>query len=89
MAGSARWAWGLPGTSHLPIVVDEVHCRYQSTINLVERAEAAKVIGLTATPFTDGMSEDWDGLVNITTVNKLLAEGFLPPLRIKAACRPT
>lgn len=77
-------------TNWLPdlIVVDEAHCRYQSTINVIERATNAKVIGLTATPFTDGMAEDWDGLVNITTVNKLLADGFLTPLKIKACVSP-
>ena len=77
-------------TNWLPdlIVVDEAHCRYQSTINVIERAESAKVIGLTATPFTEGMAEDWDGLVNITTVNKLLADGFLAPLKIKACVSP-
>jgi hypothetical protein len=51
-------------------------------------ADGGGLIGLTATPFTDGMAEDWDGLVNITTVNKLLADGFLTPLKIKACVSP-
>lgn len=77
-------------TAWLPdlIVVDEAHCRYRSTISAIERAHRAKVIGLTATPFTEGMAQDWDGLVNITTVNKLLADGFLSPLIIKACVSP-
>src|SRR5690606_15145754 len=33
-------------------------------------------------------AEHWDGLVNSTTVNKLLAEGYLSPLRIKACVSP-
>lgn len=70
------------------IVIDEAHCRYKSTAEIVARAERAKVIGLTATPFTAGMAEDWDGLVNTTTVNKLLAEGYLAPLKIKACVAP-
>lgn len=70
------------------IVVDEAHCQYKSTINLIERAGSAKVIGLTATPFTAGMAEHWDGLVNGATVNQLLAQKFLTPLRIKACVAP-
>jgi superfamily II DNA or RNA helicase len=66
------------------IIWDECHATYKSVVELINRAADAKVIGLTATPFTAGMDEHWDGLVNSTTVNKLLAEGFLSPLRIKA-----
>src|SRR5690606_17899305 len=33
-----------------------------------------KVIGLTATPFTPGMAEHWDGIGNGATVNFLLRE---------------
>lgn len=70
------------------IVWDECHAQYQSIIDLIERAGKAKVIGLTATPFAAGMAENWDGLVNSTTVNKLLKEGFLAPLKIKACVSP-
>jgi superfamily II DNA or RNA helicase len=70
------------------ILWDEAHCSYKSVLDLIGRAAEAKVIGLTATPFTAGMAEQWDGLVNVTTVNKLLAEGFLSPLRIKACVSP-
>src|SRR5690606_17176371 len=34
------------------------------------------------------MDEHWDGLVNVTTVNQLLAEGYLAPIRIKACVSP-
>lgn len=70
------------------IIWDECHAVYKAIIDLIAQAEAAKVIGLTATPFTAGMADHWDGLVNSTTVNKLLAEGFLAPLRIKACVTP-
>jgi DNA repair protein RadD len=66
------------------IVWDECHAVYKSILDLVDRAPNAKVVGLTATPFTAGMAEHWDSLVNSTTVNKLIAEGFLAPLRVKA-----
>lgn len=76
--------------SRLPdlIIVDEAHCGYQSTRDLIERASGAKVIGLTATPFTAGMANDWDGVVNSATTNKLLDMRMLTPLKIKACVSP-
>ncbi|MEW9808579.1 DEAD/DEAH box helicase [Mesorhizobium marinum] len=78
------------GDDELPdlIIVDEAHCEYKSTLKLVERCARAKVIGLTATPFTDGMAEHWDALVNGATTNQLLADGWLTPLKIKACVTP-
>lgn len=75
---------------HLPnlIVIDEAHCQYQAVVDLVERAGHAKAIGLTATPFTAGMADNWDGMVNGATVNQLLARKRLTPLKIKACVTP-
>lgn len=75
---------------HFPdlIVVDEAHCEYEAVLALIERAKRSKVIGLTATPFTAGMAHHWDGVVNGATVNQLLAQKFLTPLRIKACVTP-
>jgi DNA repair protein RadD len=70
------------------IVVDECHVSYKSTRALIEQATKSKVLGLTATPFTKGMADDWDGMVNSTTVNKLIADRFLSPLKIKACVAP-
>ncbi|WP_299941213.1 DEAD/DEAH box helicase [uncultured Nitratireductor sp.] len=70
------------------IIVDEAHCRYKSVRDLVEKLQNAKVIGLTATPFTPGMADDWDGLVNSATVNQLLKMKALAPLKIKACVTP-
>lgn len=70
------------------IIWDECHATYKAVLDLIARAEMAKVIGLTATPFTAGMDKHWDGLVNSTTVNKLLKEKYLAPLRIKACVAP-
>ncbi|WP_275790500.1 DEAD/DEAH box helicase [Pararhizobium gei] len=70
------------------IIVDEAHCRYQSVIDLIAEASHSRVIGLTATPFSAGMAEDWDGVVNGTTVNELLRRGYLTPLKIKACVTP-
>jgi len=70
------------------IIVDEAHTQYQKTLEVIQRASSAKVIGLTATPFTAGMAENWDGLVNSATTNQLLAMGNLSPLKIKACVSP-
>ena len=70
------------------IVVDEAHCQYQAVTDLIERAQKSKVIGLTATPFSAGMAKHWDAVVNGATVNQLLAQKFLAPLKIKACVTP-
>jgi len=72
------------------IIVDEAHIQHRAVLDIIARAAKAKVIGLTATPFTAGMADHWDGLVNCTTVNKLVADPQkrLVPLRIKACVAP-
>lgn len=70
------------------IIPDECHVSYKSVLDLIERAGKAKVVGLTATPFTAGMADHWDGLVNGETVNNLIANGYLTPLKIKACVSP-
>lgn len=70
------------------IIVDEAHVQHQSIRNAIQRASNAKVVGLTATPFSAGMANDWDGLVSPITVNQLVADGNLVPLRIKACVAP-
>jgi DNA repair protein RadD len=48
-------------------------------------ASILKVIGLTATPFTKGLKELYTNIVNVTTTDKLVAEGHLVPLKMYAA----
>lgn len=80
---------------HAPdlIIWDECHCVYDSVLKLIARYPRARVVGLTATPFTAGMAEHWDGFVNGATVNYLLGanptgERFLTPLKVKACVEP-
>lgn len=70
------------------ILWDECHSVYKKVLDLVARAEFAKVVGLSATPFTAGMADHWDDLVNSVTVNQLLADKWLTPLKIKACVTP-
>lgn len=70
------------------IIWDECHSGYKAVAKLIADAKDAKAIGLTATPFTAGMADDWDGLVNSVTVNELIAQGYLARLKIKACVTP-
>jgi len=70
------------------LIVDEAHCMRKQTIALIKNTPRLKVLGLTATPFTKGMGDVYDELVNVTTTNKLIAERFLVPLNIYAAVKP-
>jgi superfamily II DNA or RNA helicase len=47
-----------------------------------------KVLGLTATPFAKGLSKLYTNLVNVTTTDKLIEDGYLVPLKMYAAIAP-
>lgn len=67
---------------------DECHSQYAETLKRLKEFRRTKIIGMTATPFTAGMADHWHALVNGATVNRLLADGFLTPLKIKACVSP-
>lgn len=69
------------------IISDEQHIFYQAMKRKLERKDA-KIIGLTATPFTKGLGKYFQKIVNVTTGNKLTAEGFLVPFKVWAATEP-
>jgi DNA repair protein RadD len=78
---------------HLPrnpslIVVDEAHCRMKATIDLMNRNPDAICIGLTATPFTKGMGQDWQGIVNVRSTRLLIEDGHLVEPTIYVARSP-
>jgi superfamily II DNA or RNA helicase len=70
------------------IIVDECHAQYASVLKLMDEAQHARVIGLSATPFTAGMAQHWDGVINPITVNRLLERNYLTPIKIKACVSP-
>ena len=70
------------------IFYDECHSQYRETLNRLATYAKAKIIGMTATPFAAGMATFWAGIVNGATVNRLLADGFLAPLKVKACVAP-
>ncbi len=72
----------LPGMDLL--IVDEAHTQRQFITDFIQ-AFRKPVIGLTATPFAAGLGKIYSRVVNVTTTNKLIADGFLAPLVVYAA----
>ena len=59
------------------IIVDEAHAQYKATLALMDRHPAAVKIGLTATPFTPGMADHWNGIINVRSTRLLIEDGHL------------
>lgn len=70
------------------LIVDEAHCVREKTAQLIRNRDELKVLALTATPFTKGLGELYTNVVNVTTTNTLIAEGYLCPLKMYAAVSP-
>jgi DNA repair protein RadD len=65
-------------------LVHNCHTMYKSVIDYCENTPA-RVVGLTATPFTKGMGQIFTNVVNSTTTNKLIDQNWLVPLKCYAA----
>lgn len=70
------------------IVYDEAHCQYKATLDYIADHPDAVVVGLTATPFTKGMANHWDGVVNVIPTRNLIDSGFLIEPKIYVAKSP-
>lgn len=68
-------------------IVDECHSLQKAVIDRLQRKNVI-AIGLSATPFTKGLGKTYDRVVNVTTTNKLIHDGFLSPFEIYAASEP-
>ena len=66
------------------LIIDEAHVQRKAILDFA-RAWGGPVIGLTATPLTPGLGDFYEYVVNATTTDTLLREGYLAPLRIYAA----
>ena len=66
------------------VVIDEAHTVREQTRKFIADT-GALVIGLTATPFTEGLADIYDGVVNTATTNDLIERGWIVPLRVYAA----
>jgi superfamily II DNA or RNA helicase len=76
---------GIPEDFDL-VIIDEGHCVRKQIAEYIARINA-KVIALTATPFTKGMGQIYQGVVNVTTTNRLIESGHLVPLKVYAGKR--
>jgi len=69
------------------IFVDEAHTVTKTVSRRIYPRDTV-AIGLTATPFTKGLGKIYDAVVNVTTTNKLIADGHLANYRIFAPSEP-
>lgn len=69
-------------------VYDECHAQYKSTLEYMDRFPNAIKIGLTATPFTKGMGQHWDDIVNVRSTRLLIEDGHLIEPKIYVAKSP-
>lgn len=70
------------------IVIDEAHCQHRHILEYMASLPQAVKIGLTATPFTAGMADHWDGMVNVIPTRKLIEGGHLTEPTIYVAKAP-
>ena len=66
------------------VIVDEAHTQRKATLEFIT-AINKPVIGLTATPFSAGLAQTYSRVVNVTTTDKLIKDGWLAPLKVYAA----
>ena len=66
------------------VIVDEAHAQRKATTKFIQGV-GKPVIGLTATPFSKGLGQVYTRVVNVTTTDKLIAEGWLAPLKVYSA----
>ena len=69
------------------IIIDECHTVTETVKKRISERDTV-VIGLTATPFTKGLGKLYDNLVNVTSTQSLIDDGFLSNYRIFACKEP-
>ena len=62
-------------------IVDECHEVRQKVIDYLTESDIP-TIGLSATPFAPALGKHYQAVVNVTTTNKLVRDGYLAPLQI-------
>lgn len=69
------------------IIVDEAHTQLKSWVDHAMQCRA-RVVGLSATPFSKGLGKIFTNLINATTANELTQSGVLVPMRVLSCVRP-
>ena len=63
------------------IIIDEAHTMYAAWVDHIQSCKA-KVICLSATPFSTGLGRLFSNLVNAATMHELTQQGILVPMRV-------
>ena len=66
------------------VINDEAHTQRKAMLEFIRRI-GKPVVGLTATPFAKGLGETYSNVVNVTTTDQLVKEGWIVPLKAYAA----
>jgi superfamily II DNA or RNA helicase len=69
------------------IVIDEAHTQYKATKEKLADVDAT-IIGLTATPCSQGLGVFYKNMVNAATMHELTLAGVLVPMRILSCVKP-
>jgi DNA repair protein RadD len=69
------------------IIIDEAHTMYRAWTEHVQNCRAV-VIGLSATPFSDGLGKIFTNLVNASSMHSLTEAGVLVPMRVFSCAKP-
>ena len=69
------------------IVIDEAHTQLKAWTEHIPTCRA-RVIGLSATPFSAGLGKLFSNLINATTADELTTSGVLVPMRVLSSTRP-
>lgn len=70
------------------LIVGNCHAQYKSTLKFIHENDQAIAIGLTATPFTKGMGQVWESVVNVIPTRRLIDDGYLVEPKIYIAKSP-
>jgi superfamily II DNA or RNA helicase len=69
-------------------IIDEAHVVFAVVQRWQQSNPDQLFIGLSATPWQKGMAEDWDDLIQPTSIKDLISEGMLCPFRAFAPSHP-
>ena len=67
------------------LIIDEAHVMRKSVIQFIDNHPETRVVGLSASPFTDGLGNYYDHIVSRTTTKELVERGMLSKLRVFVA----
>jgi superfamily II DNA or RNA helicase len=70
------------------VIFDEVHRRSKLYKRWMTECPDYKFVGLSATPWSTGMAEEWDRLIIVSTTRELIDQGFLSEYKYYAPYSP-